>query len=82
MWPPIVAERETILNIIKLCDGADSQAGSTKGHINLSLDKLWIDGYVSFMGMLCSADPKLVKISCDGNIKRCQSDPMNLGNIF
>ncbi len=76
------AEKETILNFMELSADSDRQSGRTKGHINPDLDRLWIDGYVSFKGMPCSAGSKFVKIDFYGNIKRCQSDPTNLGNIF
>jgi MoaA/NifB/PqqE/SkfB family radical SAM enzyme len=76
------AEKDTILSYMKLSADADRQSGKTKGHINPDLDRQWIDGYVSFKGMPCSAGSKFVKIDFDGTIKRCQSDPMNLGNIF
>ena len=76
------AEKETILNFMTLNDEADRQTGKTKGHINPDLDRQWVDGYVSFMGLPCSAGSKFVKINFDGTIRRCQSDPTKLGNIY
>ncbi|MBP1750162.1 MAG: radical protein [Deltaproteobacteria bacterium] len=75
-------EKDTILTFMKLCDDADRQSDKTKGHINPDLDRLWLDGYVSFKGMPCSAGSKFVKIDFDGTIRRCQSDQTNLGNIY
>ena len=47
---------------MKLNDDADRQTGKTKGHINPDLDRQWVDGYVSFMGLPCSAGSKFVKV--------------------
>jgi MoaA/NifB/PqqE/SkfB family radical SAM enzyme len=76
------AEKDTILTCMKLSDDADRQLGKTKGHINPDLDRLWLDGYVSFKGMPCSAGSKFVKIDFKGNIRRCHSDSTTLGNIY
>lgn len=75
-------EKSTILHFMKLIGEADSQPGKAMGHINPDLDKLWINGNVSFRNLPCLAGVKFVAINFNGNIRRCQSDAMNLGNIF
>jgi MoaA/NifB/PqqE/SkfB family radical SAM enzyme len=83
-YPESYSEREksAILNFMKVIEEADSQQNKATGHINPNLDKRWIDGYISFRGMPCLAGIKFVAIDFNGNIKRCQSDPTNLGNIY
>jgi MoaA/NifB/PqqE/SkfB family radical SAM enzyme len=83
-YPQSYSEREksTILYFMKLIGETDSQTGKAMGHINPDLDKLWIDGYVSFRNLPCLAGVKSVAIDFNGNIKRCHSDPTNLGNIY
>ncbi len=83
-YPPHYTSEEidTILAFMKLVDTADRESTKSKRHINPDLDRLWIDGYVSLMGILCSAGSKFVKIDFDGTITRCQSDRTNLGNIY
>jgi len=76
------SEKSALLHFMKVIEAADSQADKPAGHINPDMDKLWINGYVSFKGMPCLAGAKFVAIDFNGNIKRCQSDPTNLGNIY
>ncbi|MFA6055186.1 MAG: radical SAM protein [Thermodesulfovibrionales bacterium] len=82
-YPQSYSEREksTILHFMKLIGEAD-QSGRSMGHINPDLEKLWINGYVSFRNLPCLAGVKSVAIDFNGNIKRCHSDPTNLGNIY
>ena len=75
-------EKSTILNFMKVIEEADGQQDKVKVHINPDLDKRWINGYISFRGRPCLAGVKFVAIDFNGNIKRCQSDPTNLGNIY
>jgi MoaA/NifB/PqqE/SkfB family radical SAM enzyme len=83
-YPQSYSERQksTILHLMKLIEEADSRPVKAKGHINPDLDRLWIDGYVSFRNLPCLAGERFVAIDYNGNIKRCLSDPTNLGNIY
>jgi MoaA/NifB/PqqE/SkfB family radical SAM enzyme len=74
-------ERNAILNFMKVC-GEDPQPDKTAGHINPDLDKLWINGHVSFRGTPCLAGVKFVSIKFNGDIRRCISDSTNLGNMY
>jgi MoaA/NifB/PqqE/SkfB family radical SAM enzyme len=75
-------EKSAILHFMKVIEEADGQQDKVTGHINPDLDKRWINGYVSFRGRPCLAGVKFVAIDVNGNIKRCQSDPTKLGNIY
>jgi MoaA/NifB/PqqE/SkfB family radical SAM enzyme len=83
-YPESYSEREkgAILHFMKEIEEADSQQDKATGHINPDLDKRWINGYVSFKGMPCLAGVEFVAIDFYGDIKRCQSDPAKLGNIY
>ena len=74
-------ERNAILDFMKV-SGEDPQTDITAGHINPDLEKLWINGHVSFRGTPCLAGAKFVSIEFNGDIRRCKSDSTNLGNIY
>ncbi len=50
--------------------------------IDPRLDKEFLEGDLSFKGVLCNAGRKSVTISCNGDVRRCHGSSARMGNIF
>jgi len=75
------------------CDSADQEDSSLAGmddtaeirrniSIDVSIDKYFLDGVPNFKGRSCKAGSKFVHLRPDGDVRRCISDGLNLGNLF
>lgn len=50
--------------------------------IDVSIDKYFLDGVPNFKGMVCRAGSKFVHLRPNGDVRRCISDSLSLGNLF
>ena len=74
-------EKNTILDFMQMAR-ENTRPDATERHINPDLDRMWIDGHVSFRGAPCLAGSRFVSIDLNGDIRRCGSDRTRLGNIY
>jgi hypothetical protein len=72
-------EREIILQYYAYAGESNALEGYPQ---DPRLDMKFIDGDLSFRGLLCRAGKDFVRITEDGNVLRCQGSGVKLGNVF
>ena len=50
--------------------------------MDLSLDRLFMNGIPSFKGRYCLAGKAFVRMDTHGNVRRCHGSKKNMGNLF
>lgn len=73
-------ERNRILKYSNLSEKLTDLSLETQ--IDPNLDRYFLNGDLSFKGYLCNAGKDFVVITYDGDVIRCQGEPIKMGNIF